>query len=170
MRKEKEITTPKGTSRSLFEAINNSEVLVAKQVMEEGTYTYVDDNVIKSGPDLIEGTEEEIQHRKYTEEDEDMEYNIQQISKVRDLSPRHTNSLKIRANKGKTTIPLQAPDELDHYRRKLAVYTRCNALYRLELWDELASIVEDNQIPWIIGGDFNVIVNEEEKLGGLNFT
>uniref|UniRef100_A0A0V0H3G9 Putative ovule protein n=1 Tax=Solanum chacoense TaxID=4108 RepID=A0A0V0H3G9_SOLCH len=106
MRKEKEITTPKGTSRSLFEAINNSEVLVAKQVMEEGTYTYVDDNVIKSGPDLIEETDEEIQHRKDTEEDEDMEYNIQHISKAGNLSPRQTNSLKIRANKGKTTIPL----------------------------------------------------------------
>ncbi|KAH0656126.1 hypothetical protein KY290_031750 [Solanum tuberosum] len=51
-----------------------------------------------------------------------------------------------------------------------AVYARCNALERLELWEELESIAEIVQCPWIIGRDFNVILNEEEKLGGLDFT
>ncbi|XP_015169816.1 uncharacterized protein [Solanum tuberosum] len=50
------------------------------------------------------------------------------------------------------------------------VYARCNALKRLELWEELESIAERVQYPWIIGGDFNVILNEEEKLGGLEFS
>ncbi|KAK4736470.1 hypothetical protein R3W88_000167 [Solanum pinnatisectum] len=55
---------------------------------------------IKKGPDLIEDGEDVIQHRRETEEDEDMEYNIQQISKAGDLSPRHTNSIKHGARKG----------------------------------------------------------------------
>ncbi|KAH0714422.1 hypothetical protein KY284_007327 [Solanum tuberosum] len=50
------------------------------------------------------------------------------------------------------------------------VYARCNALERLELWEELDSIIDRDRWPWIIGGDFNVILNEEEKLGGLPFT
>lgn len=29
---------------------------------------------------------------------------------------------------------------------------------------------EDLHLPWIVDGDFNVILNEEEKLGGLAFT
>ncbi|XP_015054917.1 uncharacterized protein LOC107001349 [Solanum pennellii] len=50
------------------------------------------------------------------------------------------------------------------------VYARCNALERLELWEELERINDRDRCPWIIGGDFNVILNEEEKLGGLPFT
>ncbi|WMV18188.1 hypothetical protein MTR67_011573 [Solanum verrucosum] len=51
-----------------------------------------------------------------------------------------------------------------------AVYARCNAMERLELWEELESIAENVRCPWVIGGDFNVILNEKEKLGGLEFT
>ncbi|XP_049396567.1 uncharacterized protein LOC125860610 [Solanum stenotomum] len=51
-----------------------------------------------------------------------------------------------------------------------AVYARCNAMERLELWEELESIAENVRCPWVIGGDFNVILNEEERLGGLEFT
>jgi len=50
------------------------------------------------------------------------------------------------------------------------IYARCNAIDRLELWDELGNFVDMDRCPWIIGGDFNVILNEEEKLGGLQFT
>jgi len=50
------------------------------------------------------------------------------------------------------------------------VYARCNALERLELWEKLDSIIDRDRWPWIVGGDFNVILNEEEKLGGLPFT
>ncbi|KAK4718725.1 hypothetical protein R3W88_017063 [Solanum pinnatisectum] len=41
-----------------------------------------------------------------------------------------------------------------------AVYARCNALERLELWAELESITDRDRWPWIIGGYFNVILNE----------
>lgn len=49
----------------------------------------------------------------------------------------------------------------------LLVYARCITLERLELWEELLALSED---PWIVGEDFNVLLNEEEKLGGLDFT
>ncbi|KAH0770267.1 hypothetical protein KY290_014248 [Solanum tuberosum] len=193
---------------------------------------YEEGEILK-GPDLIEDEEEVIQHKKETEEDEDMDYKIQQISKVGDLSPRHTNSLKYGARKGRPVIPLQVktrnsrdralmepfqnPSELEQYKRRLgfdkagvnqngkiwcfwkddwvgnivldtvqqvtfqfkkndkefmilAVYARCNAVERLELWEELDSIEEHVQCPWIIGGDFNVILDEKEKVGGLDFT
>ncbi|KAH0673683.1 hypothetical protein KY284_006574 [Solanum tuberosum] len=48
-----------------------------------------------------------------------------------------------------------------------AVYARCSAIERLELWEDLENVVEGNHLPWVVGGDFNVIRNEEEKLGGL---
>lgn len=49
------------------------------------------------------------------------------------------------------------------------MYARCNGLERLELWEELQSVEPDRDTPWIIGGDFNVILHEEKKLGGLSF-
>ncbi|KAG5575878.1 hypothetical protein H5410_056012 [Solanum commersonii] len=50
------------------------------------------------------------------------------------------------------------------------VYARCDALERLELWKELELVAEDNTLPWLVGGDFNVILNDEEKQGGMDFT
>ncbi|XP_049362608.1 uncharacterized protein LOC125827346 [Solanum verrucosum] len=50
------------------------------------------------------------------------------------------------------------------------VYAICDALQRLELLEELEQFAEDNTLPWLVGGDFNVILNEEEKQGGLEFT
>jgi len=58
----------------------------------------------------------------------------------------------------------------NHFFLITAVYARCIALERLELWEELEDIVSREQCPWVVGGDFNVILNEEEKLGGLEFT
>lgn len=49
----------------------------------------------------------EITERKHREKDEDIDYNIQQISEVGDLSPRHITSLKNNAKKGRSVIPLQ---------------------------------------------------------------
>lgn len=50
-----------------------------------------------------------------------------------------------------------------------SVYARCNQLDRLELWEEMEAL-DTTSTPWVVGGDFNVILNEEEKLGGLDFT
>lgn len=50
-----------------------------------------------------------------------------------------------------------------------SVYARCSLLESFELWEELESL-DSEGIPWLISGDFNVILNEEENLGGLDFT
>lgn len=49
------------------------------------------------------------------------------------------------------------------------IYARCNALKRLELCKELKYIAENNHQPWMTREDFNIIFNEEEKLGGFTF-
>lgn len=47
-------------------------------------------------------------------------------------------------------------------------YARCSSVERLELWENLSCMDEHESIPWIMKGgrDFNVILNEKEKLGG----
>ncbi|KAG5600048.1 hypothetical protein H5410_031418 [Solanum commersonii] len=83
------------TSRNLF-ASNYGEV--RDNCYEEGE--------IPKGQDLIEEEDEVLKHKRDIQENEDIEYKIQHISKAGDLSPRHTNSLKNGARKGKSVIPL----------------------------------------------------------------
>ncbi|KAH0642755.1 hypothetical protein KY289_033729 [Solanum tuberosum] len=45
-----------------------------------------------------------------------------------------------------------------------------SALERLELWEQLEEIAENSTISWLVGGDFNTIMDEDEKLGGLPVT
>ncbi|KAG5620341.1 hypothetical protein H5410_005559, partial [Solanum commersonii] len=45
------------------------------------------------------------------------------------------------------------------------IYAKCNANERLRLWDEIFSL--SYNFSWIVGGDFNVIMGVEEKIGGL---
>ncbi|XP_060181187.1 uncharacterized protein LOC132610801 [Lycium barbarum] len=47
------------------------------------------------------------------------------------------------------------------------VYVKCDAAKRLLHWDNIYSFSSNMTFPWLIGGDFNVIMNEEEKIGGL---
>ncbi|WMV24325.1 hypothetical protein MTR67_017710 [Solanum verrucosum] len=47
------------------------------------------------------------------------------------------------------------------------IYAKCSAEERLELWDSLYTINSNFSMPWMVGGDFNVILSEEEKIGGL---
>lgn len=54
--------------------------------------------------------------------------------------------------------------------RVTSIYARCNSLERLELWDNILDISALNELPWLVGRDFNVISNEEKKLRGLPFT
>ncbi|XP_070011033.1 uncharacterized protein [Nicotiana sylvestris] len=50
------------------------------------------------------------------------------------------------------------------------VYAKCDAIERIELWDSLYAMAANMDIPWLVGGDFNVIWDEEEKFGGLPVT
>lgn len=50
------------------------------------------------------------------------------------------------------------------------VYAKCNPDERLQLWESLYAISQDTLTSWLVVGDFNVITNEEEKLGGLLVT
>ncbi|XP_060177939.1 uncharacterized protein LOC132607879 [Lycium barbarum] len=47
------------------------------------------------------------------------------------------------------------------------VYAKCSEVERLQLWNNLYFLASNMTSPWLIGGDFNVILNEEEKIGGL---
>nr|XP_016461422.1 PREDICTED: uncharacterized protein LOC107784758 [Nicotiana tabacum] len=47
------------------------------------------------------------------------------------------------------------------------VYAKCSSLERLELWDNLYYLTIGMELPWLVGGYFNVVLNEEEKIGGL---
>ncbi|XP_019238339.1 PREDICTED: uncharacterized protein LOC109218432 [Nicotiana attenuata] len=47
------------------------------------------------------------------------------------------------------------------------VYAKCDHIERIELWDSLYYLASDMTIPCMVGGDFNVILDEEEKFGGL---
>ncbi|KAH0760993.1 hypothetical protein KY290_017066 [Solanum tuberosum] len=51
--------------------------------------------------------------------------------------------------------------------RVTVVYARCSALERLELWEDLENIANQSNSPWMVGGDFNTVVDESEKSGGL---
>ncbi|XP_070031978.1 uncharacterized protein [Nicotiana tomentosiformis] len=37
----------------------------------------------------------------------------------------------------------------------------------LELWDHFYYLASDMELPWLLGGDFNVVLHEDEKIGGL---
>ena len=47
------------------------------------------------------------------------------------------------------------------------VYVKCDHLEKINLWDSLYSLADHMDLPWLVGGDFNVIMNEDEKIGGL---
>ncbi|XP_059285140.1 uncharacterized protein LOC132038497 [Lycium ferocissimum] len=47
------------------------------------------------------------------------------------------------------------------------VYAKCDATERLELWDNIYQLANNITSPWIVEGDFNVVMNQEEKIGGF---
>ncbi|XP_060190596.1 uncharacterized protein LOC132619837 [Lycium barbarum] len=47
------------------------------------------------------------------------------------------------------------------------VYASCDAGERRVLWDSINQVSNLFYLPWLVGGDFNVISTEKEKLGGL---
>ncbi|XP_059288849.1 uncharacterized protein LOC132042271 [Lycium ferocissimum] len=49
-----------------------------------------------------------------------------------------------------------------------AVYAKCTNTERKDLWNSLEDLNKLIKGPWSIGGEFNVILHPEEKLGGLS--
>ncbi|XP_075091480.1 uncharacterized protein LOC142171691 [Nicotiana tabacum] len=47
------------------------------------------------------------------------------------------------------------------------VYEKCSTMERLELWDHLYYLASDMKLPWLVGGDFNVVLHEDGKIGGF---
>ncbi|KAL2527111.1 Uncharacterized protein Adt_12165 [Abeliophyllum distichum] len=47
-----------------------------------------------------------------------------------------------------------------------AVYAKCSVKLRRDLWTDLAKFADKMDKPWLIGGDFNAILNREEREGG----
>ncbi|XP_060189234.1 uncharacterized protein LOC132618185 [Lycium barbarum] len=47
------------------------------------------------------------------------------------------------------------------------VYAKCDEVERLSLWDSIYQLAGSYDMPWLVGGDFNVVMNEEEKIGGV---
>ncbi|KAH0705670.1 hypothetical protein KY289_010746 [Solanum tuberosum] len=88
------------------ESYTQPQAVISESIREMNkSVESITDPPLKEGPNLIDDTEDEIQQRKDREEEESIDFNIQQISKAGDLSPRFTNSLK--AKRGRTIIPLQ---------------------------------------------------------------
>ncbi|XP_060190578.1 uncharacterized protein LOC132619809 [Lycium barbarum] len=48
-----------------------------------------------------------------------------------------------------------------------AVYANFDVGERRMLWDSISHVSNVFYLPWLVGGDFNVIATKEEKLGGL---
>nr|XP_016447036.1 PREDICTED: uncharacterized protein LOC107772066 [Nicotiana tabacum] len=57
--------------------------------------------------------------------------------------------------------------DLGQHMMMIFVYAKCSAIERLDLWDHLYYLASDMELPWLVGGDFNVILHEDEKIGGL---
>ncbi|KAH0705834.1 hypothetical protein KY285_010364 [Solanum tuberosum] len=49
----------------------------------------------------------------------------------------------------------------------IAVYAKCSSIEWLSLWDDIYTLSQEFSLPWMVGGDFNVILGDEEKIGGL---
>ncbi|XP_019232979.1 PREDICTED: uncharacterized protein LOC109213621 [Nicotiana attenuata] len=56
---------------------------------------------------------------------------------------------------------------LGQHMMMIFVYAKCSAMKRLELWDHLYYLASDMKLPWLVGGDFNFVLHEDEKIGGL---
>lgn len=47
------------------------------------------------------------------------------------------------------------------------VYAKCFFLDKLQIWDNIYGPAYNINLLWLVGGDFNVIMHDEEKLEGF---
>ncbi|KAH0666513.1 hypothetical protein KY285_027719 [Solanum tuberosum] len=101
-------------------------------------------------------------------EEEENNSNLVQVCKGTCLSPKlWTKGRKGVIADSKQQLTLQLTLENGEQLLVSAVYAKCSAIERFSLWDEIFIISQEYVVPWMIGGDFNVILSEEEKIGGL---
>ncbi|XP_070045254.1 uncharacterized protein LOC142163874 [Nicotiana tabacum] len=67
------------------------------------------------------------------------------------------------------TIKLYYQD-IGQYIMLTFIYAKCSLPERMELWDNLYFLASDMEFPWVVGGDFNIVLHEYEKIGGGQFT
>lgn len=46
------------------------------------------------------------------------------------------------------------------------VYAMCKRAERYSLWERIIEVADNMDEPWIVGGDFNVVAQADEKKGG----
>ncbi|XP_075085064.1 uncharacterized protein LOC107831932 [Nicotiana tabacum] len=104
-------------------------------------------------------------------DDESTAENFKQVARERDLSP--TTSAKgvvewelVEDTEQQVSVRVFHHD-LGQHMMMTFVYAKCSAMERLDLWDYLYYLASDMELPWLVGEDFNVILHEDEKLGGL---
>ncbi|KAL3634942.1 hypothetical protein CASFOL_021996 [Castilleja foliolosa] len=51
-----------------------------------------------------------------------------------------------------------------------AAYVPCNHMKKALFWDSMSNLNNQDDLPWLIMGDMNAIVSQEEKIGGLPFS
>ncbi|KAI0499519.1 hypothetical protein KFK09_017723 [Dendrobium nobile] len=87
------------------------------------------------------------------------------LKQLRELGPINSTSRSRRLEKEGRVGDLKIQNK---GRRVATVYGSKEVHDRRELWgmiDKYAS----NEVPWVIGGDFNYIMNKEDKIGGRRF-
>lgn len=57
--------------------------------------------------------------------------------------------------------------ENDSRWRLTGIYGWPESNQKHQTWDLIRSLGSDNNIPWLLGGDFNEVLRETEKRGGL---
>ncbi|KAH7834630.1 hypothetical protein Vadar_018083 [Vaccinium darrowii] len=65
-------------------------------------------------------------------------------------------------------IDVRVTDRMGRRHRMIGIYASTNLVERRGLWRHLANILNSTQEPCVVAGDFNCILNNEEKSGGAD--
>ncbi|EOY21546.1 Uncharacterized protein TCM_013313 [Theobroma cacao] len=79
------------------------------------------------------------------------------ISDEDSISINHIQCLHVKLNMPWLEVPLLAS----------FIYAKCTKSERLILWDCLRNLAINIHTPWIVGGDFNAIIHNGERLNGV---
>ncbi|XP_039066344.1 uncharacterized protein LOC120211945 [Hibiscus syriacus] len=58
------------------------------------------------------------------------------------------------------------PKEVNTWAQFIAIYANPNGSKRKHLWSQLEALAPNDNTPWIMGGDLNVILDVDERRGG----